>query len=102
MWRTASTLSKDIGGSIPCRGGGRSIRDLSRVPTIETMGHAPPPPTLLRAKALADARYFEPLDVGDMARAAGLSRAHFSREFRRAVGAPPPAYLLPPPLRGGA
>src|ERR1700733_15087425 len=49
---------------------------------------------LQRAKDLADARYFEPLDVDDLARAAGLSRAHFSREFRRAFGEPPHAYLL--------
>jgi AraC-like DNA-binding protein len=58
------------------------------------MAHVPPARHLLRAKDLADARYFEPLDVDDMARAAGLSRAHFSREFRRAFGEPPHAYLL--------
>src|SRR5215475_3791096 len=54
----------------------------------------PPARHLLRAKDLADARYFEPLDVSDLARAAGLSRAHFSREFRRAFGESPHSYLL--------
>ena len=49
---------------------------------------------LLRAKDLVDARYSEPLGVDDLARAAGLSRAHFSREFRRAFGVSPHAYLL--------
>jgi AraC-like DNA-binding protein len=56
--------------------------------------YAPPGRHLLRAKDLADARYFEPLSVDDLAAAAGLSRAHFSREFRRAFGEAPHAYLL--------
>jgi AraC-like DNA-binding protein len=54
----------------------------------------PPTRHLLRAKDLADGRYFEPLTVGDLARAAGLSRAHFTREFGRAFGEPPHRYLL--------
>jgi AraC-like DNA-binding protein len=49
---------------------------------------------LLRAKDLVDARYSEPLTVDDLARAAGLSRFHFSREFRRAFGESPHGYLL--------
>jgi AraC-like DNA-binding protein len=49
---------------------------------------------LLRAKDLIDARYFEPLDVPAIARAARLSPAHFSREFRRAFGESPHQYLL--------
>jgi transcriptional regulator GlxA family with amidase domain len=59
-----------------------------------TTTHVPPARHLLRAKDLADARYAEPLGVDDLARAAGLSRAHFSREFRRAFGESPHAYLL--------
>ena len=58
------------------------------------MAFVPPARHLLRAKDLADARYTEPLAVEDMARAARLSRAHFSREFRRAFGEPPHSYLL--------
>jgi AraC-like DNA-binding protein len=58
------------------------------------MAFVPPDRHLLRAKDLADARYFERLDVDDLACAAGLSRAHFSREFRRAFGESPHAYLL--------
>src|SRR5437773_2953496 len=58
------------------------------------MAFAPPARHLLRAKDLADARYAEPLDVDDLAGAAGLSRAHFSREFRRTFGEAPHAYLL--------
>lgn len=54
----------------------------------------PPARHLLRAKDLADARYFDPLTVADLARATGLSPAHFSREFRRTFGEAPHQYLL--------
>ena len=58
--------------------------------------NAPVPPArhLLRAKDLVDARYREPLDVPALARAACLSEAHFTREFRRAFGETPHRYLL--------
>ena len=49
---------------------------------------------LLRAKDLVDSRYFEPLDIPTLARAARLSPAHFSREFRRTFGESPHQYLL--------
>ena len=58
------------------------------------MAFVPPARHLLRAKDLADARYGEPITVDDMAAAAGLSKAHFSREFRRTFGESPHSYLL--------
>jgi AraC-like DNA-binding protein len=58
------------------------------------MTPVPPDRHLLRAKDLIDARYREPLDVPAIARAAHLSPAHFSREFRRAFGETPHQYLL--------
>lgn len=54
----------------------------------------PPARHLLRAKDLIDARYGDELDVPTLARAARLSPAHFSREFRRAFGETPHQYLL--------
>jgi len=58
------------------------------------MAFVPTARHLLRAKDLADARYAEPLGVEDLASAAGLSPAHFSREFRAAFGESPHGYLL--------
>src|SRR3954447_23281242 len=58
------------------------------------MAFAPPGRHLLRAKDLADARYSDPLTVDDMAARAGLSKAHFSREFKQAFGESPHGYLL--------
>jgi AraC-like DNA-binding protein len=48
---------------------------------------------LLRAKDLVDARYAEPITVDDLAAAAGLSRAHFSRMFTKTFGESPRSYL---------
>jgi AraC-like DNA-binding protein len=58
------------------------------------MTPVPPERHLLRAKDIVDSRYREPLDVPALARAAYLSPAHFSREFRRAFGETPHQYLL--------
>ncbi|MBJ7331636.1 MAG: helix-turn-helix transcriptional regulator [Solirubrobacteraceae bacterium] len=58
------------------------------------MAFVAPERHLLRAKDLADRRYADALSVDDLAAAAGLSRAHFSREFRKTFGETPHAYLL--------
>src|SRR3954452_12627534 len=48
---------------------------------------------LQRAKDLVDSRYADPITVEDLATAAGLSRAHFSRMFTRTFGESPRSYL---------
>jgi AraC-like DNA-binding protein len=58
------------------------------MPAVPSVRH------LLRAKDLVDRRYFEPLSVEDMARSAGLSKAHFTREFTKTFGESPHQYLL--------
>jgi AraC-like DNA-binding protein len=54
----------------------------------------PPSRHLLRARDLADGSYADAITVADMAAAARLSAAHFSREFRRVFGETPHQYLL--------
>lgn len=61
---------------------------------LSDMAYVAPARQLLKARDLADSRYFEPLGVADLAREACMSPAHFSREFRRAFGETPHAYLL--------
>src|SRR6202012_5009120 len=58
------------------------------------MTPVPPARHLLRARDYADRHYAEPIGVDDMAAAAGLSRAHFSREVSRTFGESPKAYLM--------
>ncbi len=48
---------------------------------------------LQRAKDFVDSRYAEQITVDDLAAAAGLSRAHFSRMFTRTFGESPRSYL---------
>jgi transcriptional regulator GlxA family with amidase domain len=49
---------------------------------------------LRRAKDFMDREYARPLDVPAMARAALMSPAHFSRQFRAAYGETPYGYLM--------
>lgn len=48
---------------------------------------------LLRARDAMDRRYAEQIDVTDVALVAHMSRAHFTREFRRVFGETPRDYL---------
>ena len=49
---------------------------------------------LRRAHDLIDREYARPLDVAALARAALMSTAHFSRQFRATYGETPYAYLM--------
>jgi AraC-like DNA-binding protein len=49
---------------------------------------------LRRARDLMDREYARPLDVPALARAAYCSPSHFARQFRRAFGETPYAYLM--------
>ena len=49
---------------------------------------------LRRARDLIDREYARPLDVAALARAALMSSAHFSRQFRAAYGETPYGYLM--------
>ena len=49
---------------------------------------------LRRARDLIDREYARPLDVAALARAALMSTAHFSRQFRAAYGETPHGYLM--------
>jgi AraC-like DNA-binding protein len=49
---------------------------------------------LRRVRDRIDREYAQPLDVEALARGAHMSAGHLSREFRRAYGEPPYAYLM--------
>jgi AraC-like DNA-binding protein len=49
---------------------------------------------LRRARDLMDREYSRPLEVAELARAALMSSAHFSRQFRATYGETPYSYLM--------
>ncbi len=49
---------------------------------------------LRRARNLMDREYARPLEVAELARAALMSTAHFSRQFRATYGETPYSYLM--------
>lgn len=55
---------------------------------LENLAH------LRRARDLMDREYARPLEVAELARAALMSTAHFSRRFRAAYGETPYSYLM--------
>ena len=50
-------------------------------------------PHLRRARDLADRAYAEPLDLDELAQAAGVSRHHFARTFKATYGQTPMRYV---------
>jgi AraC family transcriptional regulator len=61
--------------------------------TDQTLSLAPASDPLERARRHIDARLFEPLSLGQLADAAGLSTYHFTRQFGARFGASPMAYV---------
>lgn len=51
-------------------------------------------PRLRRAVDLIESRLSDPLEIDDLAKAAGMSRFHFGRSFRAALGASPYQWVL--------
>ncbi len=80
-------------GSIPvgALSGIRATRRYARSVTPEELANLA---HLRRARDLMDREYARPLDVAALARAALMSTAHFSRQFRATYGETPYAYLM--------
>ncbi len=68
-----------------------AARRYARVVTPEELANLA---HLRRARDLMDREYARPLDVAALARAALMSTAHFSRQFRASYGETPYAYLM--------
>ena len=73
--RAAWSASNDTARNV----GAQHLRDLAR---------------LRRARDRIDREYAQPLDLQALARGAHMSAGHLSRQFRRAYGEPPYAYVM--------
>jgi AraC-like DNA-binding protein len=73
------------------RVGSAPARRYARIVTPEELANLA---HLRRARDLMDREYARPLDVAALARAALMSTAHFSRQFRATYGETPYAYLM--------
>lgn len=69
-----------------------ALFDASFSPSAEKKASLPGP--IRRAMALVETDLSQPLHVGRLAEAAGLSRAHFVREFSAAVGIAPAEFVF--------
>jgi AraC-like DNA-binding protein len=80
------------GGWTRARGAGLApTRRYARIVTPDELANLA---HLRRARDLMDREYARPLDVAALARAALMSPAHFSRQFRATYGETPYAYLM--------
>jgi len=91
-------LENHPGAGLVAEGIGRAIavqllREFGQLPAARPSGAAPPA-AVLRAVALMRRRLTEPLTLGEIAAAAGLSPFHFARQFKAATGHPPHEYLV--------
>ena len=94
----AAELDNPPGSGLAAEGLGRAmavrlLRQFLRLPAARS-SDAAPPAAVLRAVALMRRRLAEPLSLGEIAAAAGLSPFHFSRQFKAATGHPPHEYLV--------
>lgn len=71
----------------------RLIRAHCRIAVLERTRAGLAPARLRRVRDLVEERLDDDISLDDLAAAAGLSRAHFARAFRRTTGQTPYAYL---------
>ena len=81
LWLATHLLSGGVGGRAERWSEGRSAGVLT-------------PPRLAAVLETVEERYAEPLSLDDLAAQAGISKFHFGRLFRRAMGTTPHAHLV--------